>query len=645
VSTRRNRTAEISRLENEERLRLATEHADIGFWDVDDVNQVLHWPPIVKATFGISADVPVSMADFYAGLHPDDAAATAAAYAAAADPDRRALYDVEYRTIGKEDGIVRWVAAKGRGIFDDNGRCLRVVGTAIDITHRKSMEAKLLDLTQTLEKRIAETSADLDRIWSNAGDLLLVVDKDAVVRRINPAACRLLGWSEYEMIGRTMLDILYPEDLQTSLQALAKAATEPLKGFENRYVTRNGDVRTISWTTAPEASLIYAYGRDVTEQRARQAELDAAQAALRQSQKMEAMGELTGGVAHDFNNLLTPIIGALDLLQRRGIGGERERRLIAGAMQSSERAKTLVQRLLAFARRQPLQPLPIDIAELVDSIHELIASTIGPHIKVVVDVPRDLPAARADPNQIEMALVNLVVNARDAMPQGGTVRISAATEFIEGGHRAKVRRGEYVRLSVADAGVGMNAETLARAVEPFYSTKGIGKGTGLGLSMVHGLVLQLGGGLTIQSLPGAGTTVELWLPVSTDRVISTATVPSTMPSVSFSGTVLLVDDEEAVRITIADMLLDLGYSVIEASSAEEALTLSRGRFDMMITDHLMTGMNGTDLARVLRSARPDLPVLLVSGYADLEGLDPSLPRLTKPFRKDDLAAILAHLTA
>jgi signal transduction histidine kinase len=258
-------------------------------------------------------------------------------------------------------------------------------------------------------------------------------------------------------------------------------------------------------------------GEEILERRVAEAvaEREDAQEQLRQSQKLEAMGSLTGGVAHDFNNLLTPILAVLDRLQRQGLGTERERRLIDGAAQSAERAKTLVQRLLAFARRQPLQPGPVDVGRLVTGMVELIASTTGPRIDVRVELAPNLPSARADANQLEMALLNLAVNARDAMPDGGRLTIAATREPVQDRrHPAKLRPGLYVRLSVTDTGTGMDEATRARAIEPFFSTKGVGKGTGLGLSMVHGLAAQLGGGLTITSRPGRGTTVELWLPVS-----------------------------------------------------------------------------------------------------------------------------------
>jgi PAS domain S-box-containing protein len=388
---------------------------------------------------------------------------------------------------------------------------------------------------------------------------------------------------------------------------------------------------------------------DTLEQRVleRTADLEKAHEQLRQSQKLEAMGQLTGGVAHDFNNLLTPIIGSLDMLVRRELGSERERRLIDGALQSAERAKTLVQRLLAFARRQPLQPTSVDVKRLVAGMADLIASTSGPQIDVRVQLPDDLPPAVADANQLEMAILNLAVNSRDAMKEGGVLTIAAARESVRAEHRAKLRQGHYVRLSVTDTGAGMDEATIARAVEPFFSTKGIGKGTGLGLSMVHGLASQLEGGLLITSSPGEGTTVDLWLPASLVGVEDEAQVQGAAPTRAGLGTALLVDDESLVRMSTADMLIDLGYAVVEADSGEEALKLiAQGLSpDLLITDHLMPGMSGVELARAIRSSQPELPVLIVSGYAEAEGVAPEIPRLTKPFRNAELAESLSSLRA
>lgn len=372
--------------------------------------------------------------------------------------------------------------------------------------------------------------------------------------------------------------------------------------------------------------------------------LESAQDALRQSQKLEAMGQLTGGVAHDFNNLLTPIVGSLDLLRRKGVGTDREQRLIEGAIKSADRARTLVQRLLAFARRQPLQAKAIDVGTLINDMRDLIISTCGPRIQVTFDIAKDLMPAKADANQIEMALLNLAVNARDAMETGGTLAISARERSVHADNSLGLAEGEYVLLSVADTGSGMDQQTLAKAVEPFFTTKGVGQGTGLGLSMVHGLAAQLGGGLAIDSEVGRGTTIYLWLPV-TDALPVEEAAPNIEMSQRDRGVVLVVDDEDLVRASTAHMLGELGYSVLEANSGEAAIRLLDGpqTIDLLVTDHLMPGITGTDLAMHLRRVRPEVRVLVISGYAEAKGIALDLPRLAKPFKQSDLASSLARL--
>lgn len=490
-------------------------------------------------------------------------------------------------------------------------------------------------------RREAEAS-ERNRLWILSEDMLARADFAGRMGAVNPAWTRVLGWSEAHLLATPYVDFMHPDDAAVTLAAIEDMSRTGLPTrFQNRIATADGGWTPIGWTVSPEPDGVnfIAIGRDLSEDKAREEELLQTQEALRQSQKLESMGQLTGGVAHDFNNLLTPIIGSLDLLMRRGLGSERERRLIDGALQSAERAKTLVQRLLAFARRQPLQPKAVALDDLVTGMASLVSSTIGPKIDLRVNIADDLPPARADANQLEMAILNLSVNARDAMPGGGELTISASRASVRGRHPAGLRVGHYVRLSVADTGVGMDEATRARAIEPFFSTKGIGKGTGLGLSMAHGLAAQLGGGLTIISAPGEGTTVELWLPVSPDAIGSDDQI-RVLPRISVArGTALLVDDEELVRMSTADMLNDLGYDVVEAKSAEEALQLIEAGVapTILVTDHLMPGMNGEELARSLRTRMPDLPVLIVSGYAEAEGIAPDLPRLTKPFRNAELA--------
>ena len=377
------------------------------------------------------------------------------------------------------------------------------------------------------------------------------------------------------------------------------------------------------------------------------AQREYAQAALRQSQKMEAMGQLTGGVAHDFNNLLTPILGSLDLLSRSTSITDRERRLLDGALQSAERARLLVQRLLAFARRQPLQPGPVAIPSLVAGMADLVASTSGPKVRVIVDMPSDLPLALADAHQLEMAILNLCVNARDAMADGGTLTLAASAEAPPASGHLSLSERSYIRLTVADTGLGMDPETLKRAVEPFYSTKGIGKGTGLGLSMVHGLMAQLNGTLDIKSSQGFGTRIDLWLPISDAKMDEKPIVPLPAIDATHRGRALVVDDEAVVRSTTADMLQDLGYETVEVASAREAhsLLLDGEVFDVVVTDHLMPGMTGAELALAVRRHRPGLPLLLVSGYADVEAIAPDIPCLAKPFRREELSIALAEIAA
>ncbi len=639
------RSAEERLAVSEEQLRLALEVAEIGQWDVDQATGSMFWPPRVKAMFGISADVPVTLDDFHAGVHPEDRDKTREAYESASDPELRALYDVEYRTVGKEDGAIRWVAAKGRGLFDAQGHCFRVIGTAIDVTARKAAEIRLHQLNERLEHEVTARSAERNRVWEMSRDLLAIMGFDGFLKAINPAWEATLGRDAETLMALSFREQVHPDDHDAARDVMERLLRgETVERFEERIAHADGSWRWISWTLVPEGDVFYAVGRDVTPEKAAAEELENAQEALRQSQKMEAMGQLTGGVAHDFNNLLTPILGALDMLQRRGVGGDREQRLIEGALQSADRAATLVQRLLAFARRQPLQSAAVDVGKLVEGMADLLASTTGPQVEVVVEVAADLPPAKADPNQLEMALLNLGVNARDAMPRGGTLRITATRDSVRT-PRGALKRGHYVRLSVADTGVGMDPATLARAIEPFFSTKGIGKGTGLGLSMAHGLAAQLGGALIIHSREGVGTNIELWLPVSAvspDGAAQSSDLALVEPG---RGLALLVDDEDVVRSITADMLEEFGYEVREANSAEAALALVTAGLspDLLVSDHLMPGMSGVELALELRKSKPDLPVLIVSGYADVEGLTPGLPRLVKPFRSAELAASLSAL--
>jgi len=371
-----------------------------------------------------------------------------------------------------------------------------------------------------------------------------------------------------------------------------------------------------------------------------------AQAQLLQSQKVESLGQLTGGVAHDFNNLLMAVMGNLDLLRKRYPRDERTDRLIDSALQGAKRGAALTQRMLAFARQQELQTAAVDLGHLLNGMRQLIERAIAPAIQVSIDVPAGLPPARADANQLELAVLNLCINARDAMPDGGAITIAVQRDEAV----RNLKPGAYLRLSVKDTGVGMDEQTLKKAIEPFFSTKPTGKGTGLGLSSVHGLATQLGGKFDLKSSPGRGTTAALWLPEADNLAIAPELerpkVAESPPQEKIA-TILVVDDDPLISTSTVDMLEDLGHTVIEANSAREALEIiDAGRpLDLLMTDHAMPGMTGLQLAEIVRQKRPALPILLATGYAEMpEGALP-LPRLSKPYQQAQLNEQINRLLA
>jgi PAS domain S-box-containing protein len=378
----------------------------------------------------------------------------------------------------------------------------------------------------------------------------------------------------------------------------------------------------------------------------RTAELESAEKQLRQAQKLEAIGQLTGGVAHDFNNLLMAVLGNLEVLGKHLAEDPKARRLIEGATSGARRGAALTQRLLAFARRQDLTVEAVNLVDLVNGMHDLLFRSVGPNVRIEKRLPSDLPSALADSNQVELALLNLAINARDAMPDGGVVSISLRSETLEVSTN-EMGQGQYIVLTVADTGYGMDKETLDKAIDPFFSTKELGKGTGLGLSMIHGLAVQLNGALKLHSTVGKGTRAELWLPMTADRT-KDAHQDSSADAPTFSRPlrILMVDDDGLIAMSSVDMLEDLGHIVTEANSGAAALTLLQRHepFDLMITDYSMPGMNGAELGKAARELYPNLPILVASGYADLppgSGID--LPRLGKPYSQSQLASEIGKL--
>ena len=588
-------------------------------------------------------------------LHADDREQAASAWKVALA--RGEPHHSEYR-LRHCSGEYRWVLARAHAERDALGSTVRWYGTYTDIENIVQARSVLQRSRDELESEVAVRTGErnlLATLVETTDVMIMAIDRDYCILAINHANAeefeRVYGIKA--RVGDNLLSLFAGSPDRLSV---ARAAWDRvLAGEELDLIEPRGDPSPSRRSYEIKYRILrddagvqigaFQFAQDVTDRVRDQTRLAQAQAALVQSQKLEAMGQLTGGVAHDFNNLLTPIIGSLDILQRRDVGGAREQRLLNAAYQSAERAKILVQRLLAFARRQPLQPTIIDVGGLVKGLVDLITSTIGPQIRLKIDVSENHLSANADQNQLEMAILNLVVNSRDAMDGSGAIRIAARYEAVEGGDAGDLKPGRYVRLIVADTGHGMDPLTLEKAIEPFFSTKGVGHGTGLGLSMVHGLALQLGGALTISSQPGLGTEVSIWLPAGeAPPHAANGADRASRPSLS-TGMALIVDDEELIRVSTADMLTDLGFEVREASSADAALrALDAGLApDLLITDHLMPGLTGAELACLVRERRPQTKILLVSGFAGLDGIDPSVARLTKPFVQSELRTAIKDL--
>lgn len=567
-------------------------------------------------------------------------------------------FTMEKRYVAKDGGDI-WVNLTVALVRDEAGAPGFFVAVAEDIARRKqaeerlhesarqllAREAELRRLNEELEERVVAAVAERNRLWAVSEDLFATAGPDGYLVEVSDSWTRVLGWSQEELLIRPFWDIIHPDDIAHTIEQLnlLRKGSRAVR-YENRVKMKAGSWRVIAWTLSQETELgrHYAVGRDVTVEREQAVALARAQDQLFEAQKMETIGQLTGGVAHDFNNLLTPIMAGLDMLARKlPTDDARAQRMVAGAMQSAERSKTLVQRLLAFARRQTLQPKAVDPAMLVTGMGELIERSLGPTIAVAIDVPHRLPTILIDPTQLELAILNVCVNARDAMPDGGAILIEGRAEQVATGEVPGLAEGRYVRLSVADTGCGMDTETLQRAVEPFYTTKDVGRGTGLGLSMVHGLAAQSGGAFQLTSEIGIGTTVALWLPLSDAPAASTIDGGENDTIETRAARLLLVDDEELVRVATADSLREFGYEVTEAASAAHALSQVRDglRPDLVVTDHMMPGMTGAQLANELRALVPDVPVLLITGYANLRPDELNdLPVLAKPFRMTDLVA-------
>jgi PAS domain S-box-containing protein len=590
-------------------------------------------------------------------VHPDDLPRAGAAWAKSLGDG--SPYEIEFR-LRRADGAYRWFLTRAIPVRDDEGRIVRWIGTNTDIMKQREVEEAQRALNQTLEIRVAERTADRDRMWRLSQDMMIVLPDaaEAVIQTVNPAWQRILGWTEAELVGRPALDFVHPDDI--SLAGANRPFVEEAWGdgrtirrYENRYRHKNGGWRWISWTVVSSDGLLQGVGRDITAEKERAAALAQAEAQLRQAQKMEAVGQLTGGIAHDFNNMLAIVISSLGLIKRRLAKGDANvERFADSALEGANRAAALTHRLLAFARQQPLKPESIDAGRLISGLSEMLARTLGASIKTETVLGSGLWHSHADPHQLESAILNLAVNARDAMPDGGKLTIETANASLDAVYAAQnpgIAPGQYVAIGVTDTGAGMDKEVVSKAFDPFFTTKDVGKGTGLGLSQVYGFVRQSGGHVKIYSEVGRGTTIMLYLPryIGNQGAAAETLVKPKPLQATAATAILIVDDEAAVRQVGREALLELGYRVFDADGAAAALRILDARDDitLLFTDIVMPGVDGRKLAEEAQRRRPDLKVLFTTGFTrstiQRNGLlNPGFELLGKPFTIEQLGTKL-----
>ena len=615
---------------------------DYAIFMLDLGGQIVSWNAGARRFKGYEAEEIIGehFSRFYT---PQDQAAGIPALALAT-AEQEGRFEAEGWRVRK-DGTHFWANVVIDPIRDPSGQLIGFAKVTRDLTDRRAAQEALRKSEERF-RMLVESVTDY---------AIYMLDPVGTITSWNSGAERAKGYKAEEILGENFARFYTEEDRIAGLPSRALHGAER----DGRYESEGWRIRkdgTRFWANAVIDAIRDSTGkligfakvtRDLTERRESQQALEEARVAIMQAQKMDAIGKLTGGVAHDFNNLLAVIVGSLDLARMRLASGGEVERFLDNAMAAAERGATLTQRMLAFARRQELKLQSVDCLGLVQGMADMLQSTIGPSVTIDTLFPGNLPPAYADPAQLELALLNLAVNARDAMPEGGRIIIEASEMLTAEGALPGLGAGAYIKLSVVDDGEGMDAATLERAREPFFTTKGVGKGTGLGLSMVHGFAEQCGGALTIESVVGLGTTVSLWLPVSQHAVEDA--VDSDMQSMEEAETplvILAVDDDNLVLMNTAGMLEDLGHTVFQAGSATDALRmLQQSRVDMVVTDHAMPGMTGAQLADAIEEAHPGLPVIIITGFAELPPHASSRPRLDKPFRQAELARAVNSVRA
>ncbi len=779
VDVTEQREAEAHLQLSRERLELATRAAELGSFDYLPQQDLLHWDARCRALFGISLGAAVSYEGSYlAGLHPDDRDRADAAVRKALDPTGSGRFDVNYRTIGIEDGQERFILAKGLAVFaegvpirllgtvqdvtddrrarallaeteerfrlavratndaiwdwdlrrdfvlwndalqrsyghapdnvqptgnwwlaqihpedrdrvehsihavidgtdtdwsddyrfrradgsyadvrdrgyvirDMEGQAIRMLGALLDQTDRKTIERSLQALNATLETDVSERTEELNTLWESSPDLLIVLDFEGIIQRVNPAWTEVLGYAPQDLLGHYINDFVHPDDVGITEQALADAAGGPLPTVENRYHHKDGSIRWMAWVAAPKGNAIYATGRHITTEKEAQAALRAAEDQLRQAQKVEAIGQLTGGVAHDFNNLLTVIRGSADLLARDNLSDEKRKRYVEAIAVTADRATKLTSQLLAFARRSSLKPEVFDVGGAIRSLHDMMGTLTGSMIDVAIRLPEVPLFIKADRSQFETAMVNMAVNARDAMDRQGSIAIAVrVVDAVPASRSHDKLTGEFVAVSITDEGSGIAPDRIDQIFEPFFTSKAVGEGTGLGLSQVFGFAKQSGGEVLVKSKLSEGSTFTLYLPRADASEHDTSALRDTGPPPTTNACILVVEDNADVGAFATTALAELGHFTVLASDAEQALAkLAAGAasFDAIFSDVVMPGMNGVDFAREVRRLYPDLPILLTSGYSSVlaeEGAH-GFSLLHKPYSVADLSRAIQLVT-
>lgn len=628
----------VQQLSSEERYRLLVNAVtDYAIYMLDPSGKVVSWNQGAERLKGYSTREAIGL-DFRQFYTPEDreSGLPDRALAAAATAGR---YEVEGWRMRK-DGDRFWALVVIDPVRAADGSLLGYAKVTRDLSERRQAEEALRRSEQQF-RMLVQSVVDY---------AIYMLDAEGRIVSWNAGAERIKGYAAYEVIGTHFSRFYRSEDQAQGVPAAALATSLREGRFEAEAIRVRKDgtefhAHVVIDPIRSEDGQVMGFAkvtRDVTDRKCAQMKLEQAREALFQSQKLDAIGQLTGGVAHDFNNLLMVVMSSLELARRRLPNEGQVKDLLDNAYQAARRGATLTQRMLAFARRQELKPGRVGLAALVDGMMALLARSVGSNVEIDINVPAELPDVLIDAHQLELALLNLAVNARDAMPDGGHLKLSASEDFAEG--------GRYVRLSVRDSGVGMDGPTLARAMEPFFTTKGSGKGTGLGLSMVHGLAEQSGGRFVLSSLVGEGTTAALWLPVASefakvgDRPLSKESTIARRPSLL----VLAVDDDSLVLNNTVALLQDLGHSVLQAESAIEALSiLDRGhRIQLLVSDQIMPVMTGAQLMATTAERHGPIPAVLATGYAEEpQGLPAHVVRLAKPFDQHALAEALSEACA